>query len=169
MYIKPIKKNIVMFPYPDNPGDKSILSLRELNLRVKAALQQAVPGTFWLRAETSDVRVNHSSGHCYLEFVEKDVRTGQIVAKSRASVWAKTFALLKPYFEKETGQAFVSGLTVLVKVSVDFHELYGFSLTVYDIDPSYTLGDMARKRMEIVKRLKEEGIFLLNNELDFPV
>lgn len=158
-----------MFPYPDSPRERPALTLRELNLRVKSAIQANVSGTFWLRAETSDVRVNHSSGHCYLEFVEKNDRTGQIVAKARASIWAKTFAMLKPYFEKETGQAFVSGLSVLVKVSVEFHELYGFSLTVYDIDPSYTLGDMARKRMEIVRQLQEEGIFSLNKELPFPV
>lgn len=157
-----------MFQYPDKQLEQQTLTLRELNFRVKSAIQGGLPGMYWLRAETSDVRVNHSSGHCYLEFVEKNTQTGQIIAKARASIWAKTFAMLKPYFEKETGQAFVSGLTVLVKVSVDFHELYGFSLTVYDIDPSYTLGDIARKRLEIVKRLKEDGIFELNKELSFP-
>ncbi len=155
--------------YPDNVTREQTLTLRELTLRVKSVIQDQMSGTYWLRAETSDVRVNHASGHCYLEFVEKNKQTGQIVAKARASIWARTFALLKPYFEKETGQAFVSGLSVLVKVSVEFHELYGFSLTVYDIDPSYTLGDMARRRMEIVKQLKEEGIFTLNKELLFPV
>lgn len=157
-----------MFPYPDNQTDSQPLTLRELNLRVKAIVQEGFPETYWLRAETSDVRVNHSSGHCYLEFVEKNERTGQIVAKARGSIWAKTFGMLKPYFEKETGQAFVSGLTVLVKVTVEFHELYGFSLTVYDIDPTYTLGDMARKRLEIVNQLKAEGIFTLNKELPYP-
>ncbi len=158
-----------MPPYPNKPNEPQPLSLRELNLRVKAIVQEGLPELYWLRAETSDVRVNHSSGHCYLEFVEKDERTGQIVAKARGSIWAKTFAMLKPYFEQQTGQAFASGLTVLVKVSVEFHELYGFSLTVYDIDPTYTLGDMARKRLEIVKQLKEEGIFTLNKELPFPL
>lgn len=158
-----------MPPYPNKPNEPQPLSLRELNLRVKAIVQEGLPELCWLRAETSDVRVNHSSGHCYLEFVEKDERTGQIVAKARGSIWAKTFAMLKPYFEQQTGQAFASGLTVLVKVSVEFHELYGFSLTVYDIDPIYTLGDMARKRLEIVKQLKEEGIFTLNKELPFPL
>lgn len=157
-----------MFPYPDNRSENQPLTLRELNLRVKAVVQEGFSGTYWLRAETSDVRVNHSSGHCYLEFVEKNERTGQIVAKARGSIWAKTFGMIKPYFEKETGQAFVSGLTVLVKVTVEFHELYGFSLTVYDIDPTYTLGDMARKRLEIVNQLKADGIFTLNKELLFP-
>ena len=75
---------------------------------------------------------------------------------------------LRPYFERETGQAFVSGIKVLVKVTVDFHELYGYSLTVVDIDPTYTLGDMARRRREILKRLEDEGVLTLNKELDFP-
>lgn len=158
-----------MFRNLNNETGKQALTLRELNLRIKTVMQERFAETYWLRAETSDVRVNYSSGHCYLEFVEKNEKTGQIVAKARGSIWAKTFAMLKPYFEKETGQAFVSGLTVLVKVTVEFHELYGFSLTVYDIDPTYTLGDMARKRLEIVNQLKAEGIFTLNKELPFPV
>jgi exodeoxyribonuclease VII large subunit len=157
-----------MPPIMNNSFDRQAITLSELNRQVRAAIQEAMPGIYWLRAETSDVRVNHTSGHCYLEFIEKDQRTGQLLAKARASIWAKTFALLKPFFERETGQSFVSGLTVMVKVAVDFHELYGFSLTVYDIDPAYTLGDMARKRLEIVKRLQEEGIFGLNKELAFP-
>lgn len=75
---------------------------------------------------------------------------------------------LRPYFERETGQAFVSGIKVMVKVTVDFHELYGFSLTVVDIDPAYTIGDMARRRKEILKRLDEEGILTMNKELEMP-
>jgi len=76
--------------------------------------------------------------------------------------------IIKPYFEQETGQPFTSGIKVLVNVSVEFHELYGYSLNVNDIDPSYTLGDMAKKRNETIERLKKEGIFNLNKELPFP-
>ena len=150
-------------------GEKEALSLLELNTRIRGALSRAFPKTCWVRAEMSDVRVNTSSGHCYLEFVEKNVQTGQLVAKVRGSIWAKTFRMLKPYFEMETGQMFASGLKVLVKVSVEFHELYGLSLTVLDIDPAYTLGDMVRKRMEIIRQLQEEGVFTLNKELPFPL
>ena len=150
-------------------GEKEALSLLELNIRIRGALSRAFPETCWVRAEMSDVRVNASSGHCYLEFVEKNVQTGQLVAKVRGSIWAKTFRMLKPYFEMETGQMFASGLKVLVKVSVEFHELYGLSLTVLDIDPAYTLGDMVRKRMEIIRQLQEEGVFTLNKELLFPL
>ena len=149
--------------------ERQELSLLELNNRVKGAVYNAFPDTCWVRAEMSDVRTNASSGHCYLEFIEKNAITGQLVARARASIWAKTFRMLKPYFEMETGQLFASGLKVLVKVAVEFHELYGYSLTVLDIDPAYTLGDMVRKRMEIVRQLKEEGVFTLNKELPFPV
>lgn len=144
------------------------LSLLELNNRIRGAINQAFPDTCWVRAEMSDVRTNLSSGHCYLEFVEKNPVTGQLAAKARGSIWAKTFRMLKPYFEMETGQAFASGLKVLVRVSVEFHEVYGFNLTVLDIDPAYTLGDMVRRRMEIIRQLQEEGVFTLNKELPFP-
>ncbi|MDR2917196.1 MAG: exodeoxyribonuclease VII large subunit [Tannerella sp.] len=145
------------------------MSLLELNINIQDAIQDALPETYWVRAEVSDVRVNASSGHCYLEFVEKEVRSGQIVAKARGTIWSRTFQILKPYFEQETGQPFTSGLKVLMNVSVEFHELYGYSLSVHDIDPSYTLGDMVKKRKEIVRRLQEEGIFELNKELPFPL
>ena len=144
------------------------MSLLELNMIIREAISDALPDTCWVRAEMSDVRVNSSSGHCYLEFIEKDEKTGQIVAKARGVIWARTFQALKPYFENETGQAFTSGLKVLVNVSVEFHELYGYSLSVYDIDPSYTLGDMVKKRKEIIRRLQDDGIFDLNKELPFP-
>lgn len=147
--------------------EREELSLLELNLRIREAVSRNFRDACWVKAEMSDVRLN-ASGHCYLEFVEKDAQSGQMLAKARASIWANTFRQLKPYFEKETGQAFVSGLKVLVRVSVQFHELYGFSLTVQDIDPAYTLGDMQRRRQEIVRRLKEEGIYALNQELPFP-
>lgn len=145
------------------------LSLTQLNRLVKTALDEALPGTYWVRAETSEVRVNATSGHCYLEFVEKDETTGQLVAKSRGTIWARNFAVLRTYFEQETKQTFISGLKVLVNVSVEYHELYGLSLTVHDIDPSYTLGDMARKRMEVIRRLQEEGVFDLNKELTLAI
>lgn len=149
-------------------GHGEAFSLLELNRRIKASVQEAFSETYWIQAETSDVRTHVSSGHCYLEFIEKNPLSGQLVAKTRGTIWAKTFRMLKPCFEQETGQPFVSGLKVLVKVAVDYHELYGLNLTVLDIDPTYTLGDMARKRMEIIRQLQEEGIFTLNKELAFP-
>ncbi len=143
------------------------LSLLELNALVRRSLEQCLPGEYWVQAELSDVRTN-STGHCYLEFIQKDSRSNSLVAKARGTIWANVYRLLKPYFEETTGQAFVSGIKVLVQVSVSFHELYGYSLTVQDIDPTYTLGDMARRRREILKQLEEEGVLTLNKELEMP-
>ncbi len=143
------------------------LSLYDLNVLVRRSLEQCLPDTYWIQAELSDVRTN-STGHCYLEFVQKDARSNSLIAKARGTIWSNVFRLLKPYFEEATGQAFVSGIKVLVQVTVSFHELYGYSLTVQDIDPTYTLGDMARRRKEILKQLEEEGVLLLNKELDIP-
>ena len=125
------------------------LSLYDLNALVRRSLEQCLPDEYWVQAELSDVRTN-STGHCYLEFIQKDPRSNNLIAKARGTIWANVYRLLKPYFEESTGQAFVSGIKVLVQVTVSFHELYGYSLTVQDIDPTYTLGDMARRRREIV-------------------
>ena len=144
------------------------LSLYDLNALVRRSLEQCLPDEYWVQAELSDVRTN-STGHCYLEFIQKDSRSNNLIAKARGTIWANVYRLLKPYFEESTGQAFVSGIKVLVQVTVSFHELYGYSLTVQDIDPTYTLGDMARRRREILKQLEEEGGVTLNKELEMPV
>lgn len=143
------------------------LSLYDLNALVRRSIEHCLPEEFWVQAELSDVRTN-STGHCYLEFVQKNPRSNSLIAKARGTIWANIFRLLKPYFEEATGQAFTSGITVLVQVTVSFHELYGYSLTVQDIDPTYTLGDMARRRREILKQLEEEGVLTLNKELEMP-
>lgn len=144
------------------------LTLFDLNALVRRSLEQCLPDEYWIQAELSDVRSN-TTGHCYLEFVQKDPRSNNLVAKARGVIWNQIFRLLKPYFEEATGQLFTSGIKVLVKVTVQFHELYGYSLTVLDIDPTYTLGDMARRRREILQQLEEEGVLTLNKELDMPV
>lgn len=144
------------------------LTLLELNALVRRHIEQALPDTYWIQAELSDVR-SHANGHCYLEFIQKEARGNGLVAKARGTIWANVFRLLRPYFEESTGQLFASGIKVLVEVSVSFHELYGFSLTVHDIDPTYTLGDMARRRREILQQLASEGVLNLNKELDMPL
>ena len=144
------------------------LSLYELNNRVRMVLNRTLAEEYWLQAELSEVRVN-PAGHCYVEFVQKDPKGHALVAKARGTVWSNVFCLLRPYFERETGQTFTAGINVLVRVKVDFHELYGYSLTVTDIDPSYTVGDMVRKRREILRMIQEEGVLELNKELDMPM
>ena len=144
------------------------LSLYELNGLIKRSIRSCMPDTYWVQAELSDVRSNYS-GHCYLEFVQKDAAGNNLIAKARGTIWSNIYKMLKPYFEQETGQTFASGIKVLVQVAVEFHELYGYSLTVLDIDPTYTVGDMARKRREILRQLEEEGVIDLNKELDMPM
>lgn len=140
------------------------LTLYELNNRVRLALSHTMLDEYWVQAELSDVRIN-STGHCYVEFVQKDVRSNALVAKARGTIWSQVFRMLRPYFERETGQLFSAGIKVLVLVKVEFHELYGYSLTVVDIDPSYTVGDMVRRRREIIRQLEKEGVLTLNQEL----
>ena len=148
--------------------EQQTLSLYELNSLVKRSIRGCLSDTYWIQAELSDVRSNYS-GHCYLEFVQKDTSGNNLIAKARGTIWSNIYKMLKPYFEQETGQAFASGIKVLVRVSVEFHELYGYSLTVLDIDPTYTVGDMVRKRREILRQLEEEGVIGLNKELEMPL
>lgn len=143
------------------------LSLFELNARVRDALQEALPERYWVRAEVSEARV-HPSGHCYLELIEKEEATGRTIAKARATIWASTFRLLRPWFEQSTGQIFTAGIKILISVSPVFHELYGYSLTIHDIDPAYTLGDAARRRAAILQQLRDEGVADMNKELVWP-
>lgn len=144
------------------------MTLYELNRMVRGALENVLHDEYWLQAELSEVREG-ANGHCYLEFVEKDQRGRDLIAKARGTIWANIYRLVKPMFERETGRSFAAGMKVLVKVSVSFHELYGYSLTVTDIDPAYTLGDMARQRKEILDRLSADGILNDNKELVLPV
>ena len=144
------------------------LTLYELNNLVRGSLERALPDEYWVQAELSEVREAYN-GHCYLEFVQKGNNGRDLVAKARGVVWAGTYRLLKPLFERETGRPLSAGMKVLVRVSVTFHELYGYSLSVTDIDPAYTLGDLARLRREILARLEADGILNDNKELPLPV
>ena len=140
------------------------LTLLELNRKVKDTIAREFPNNCWVIAEISEMKVNRK-GHCYLDLVEKDEMGDRIIAKARGMIWSYTFRMLKPYFENATGQAFKAGLKVMVHVSVEFHELYGYSLHIADIEPSYTLGEMARKRMETIGKLEQEGIIHMNQQL----
>ena len=141
-------------------------TLRQLNLLVREAIEDALPDEYWVEAELSECRENN--GHCYMELIEKDERSNTLVARASAKCWRQTWAMAKPYFERTTGQPLRAGMKLLLKVYAQFHEAYGFSWIVSDIDPTYTLGDMARKRQEIIRQLKEEGIFDLQRELRIP-
>ena len=142
------------------------ITLREFNNRIKRLLNNPAVCNCWICADLSDVNVR--GGHCYLELLEKDERTGATVAKMRGIIWANRFAYLRQKFLQVTGQDLRSGMKVMLEVSVNYHEQYGISLIITDIDPSYTLGDMERLRREILARLKADGIIDMNKQLDFP-
>jgi len=143
------------------------ITLRQLNMMVRDAIEMHLPDEYWVEAELSECREH--SGHCYMELIEKDEATNTPVARASAKCWRQTWQMLHPYFERTTGQALHAGIKVMLKVYAQFHEAYGFSWIVTDIDPTYTLGDMARKRQEIIRQLKEEGIFDMQRELQLPL
>ena len=144
------------------------VKLSELNGLVKKAVGEAFTAPIWVIAEISELKTNRS-GHCYLALIEKEENGDAIVAQARATIWSYTYRMLQPYFESTTGQQLTEGLKVLLSVSVEFHELYGFSLNVRDIDPTYSLGDMARRRREIIARLQSDGVAEMNKELELPL
>ena len=142
-------------------------TLFELNRLVRETIECEMPNEYWVEAELSECR--ELRGHCYMELIEKDEQTATPIAKASAKCWASKWILVRPYFERTTGQRLVAGMKVLIKVYPQFHEAFGFSWIVTDIDPTYTLGDMARKRQEIIRQLKEEGVFDLQKELTLPL
>ena len=143
------------------------ITLYELNSLVREVIECEMPSEYWVEAELSECR--ESRGHCYMELIQKDELSATPIAKASARCWASKWMLVRPYFERTTGQQLHAGMKVLLKVYAQFHEAYGFSWIVSDIDPTYTLGDMARKRQEIIRQLKAEGVFDLQKELSLPL
>ena len=134
---------------------------------VRDAIETHLPDEYWVEAELSECREH--SGHCYMELIEKDEHSNTPVARASAKCWRQTWLMVKPYFERTTGQTLHAGMKVLLKVYAQYHEAYGFSWIVTDIDPTFTMGDMARRRQEIIRTLKEEGIFDMQRELCIPL
>lgn len=143
------------------------ISLSELTDRIQEVIKLSFDTPVWIHAEISELRENYN-GHCYLELIEKENNTDNLIAKSKATIWNSTFRMLKPYFETSTGQTLRAGLNVLISVNVEFHGLYGFSLNVRDINPTYTIGEMAARRMKIMRQLEEDGIADMNKLLTMP-
>lgn len=142
-------------------------SLRQLNLMVRDAIEMQLPDEYWVEAELSECR--ERGGHCYMELIEKDEQTNTPIARASAKCWRQTWQMVQPHFEHVTGQPLHAGLKVLLRVYAQFHETFGFSWIVTDIDPTYTIGDMARRRQEIIRQLKKEGVFDLQRELHIPM
>lgn len=143
------------------------LTLYELNSLVKEVIECEMSHEYWVEAELSECR--ESRGHCYMELIQREENSATPIARASAKCWASKWMLVRPYFERTTGQQLRAGIKVLLKVYPQFHEAYGFSWIVTDIDPNYTLGDQARRRQEIIHQLKQEGVFDLQHELHLPL
>ncbi len=147
-------------------AERHALTLYELNSMVREVIEQTFDRAYWVEAELSEAR--EVRGHCYMELIQKDVFSPTPVARASAKCWKNTWLPLRSKFERTTGQTLHAGMKLMLLVTANFHEAYGFSWIVQDIDPTYTLGDMARKRQEIIAQLKAEGIFDMQKELALP-
>lgn len=143
-------------------------SLSELTAHINEVFRVNFDAPIWMRAEISEFREN-TNGHCYLEFIEKDTNTDNLLAKIKGTIWVNTYRMLKPYFESSTGHTLRAGIQVLVAVTVDFHDVYGLSLNVKDIDPTFTLGELSKRRQEIIRQLETDGVMDMNKSLELPV
>ena len=139
-------------------------SLSELCDWIGKVVENDLPDRYWVRAEIASMSVR---GHCYMELVEK-AENGILAAKVRATCWSNVYSLLSAYFAQETGQVLHAGLQVLVEVSVEFHAVYGLSLNILNIDPTYTLGDLAKQRQATIRQLTEDGVMELQQALEVP-
>ncbi len=142
------------------------LTLSQLNQLIKSTLDQQLAPSYWVVAEIGEMRINQK-GHCYLEFVEKEDQ--RLTAKLRANLWAYDFRNLNSLFLSVTGQSLKPGMKILARVMVQFHEVYGLSLQVKDLDPNFTLGERARQRQKVIDRLNREGIMNNNTRLRLPL
>ena len=143
------------------------LSLKDFLASVKGVLADAYAETYWVRAEISEMREN-ANGNCYLVLVDKGSSERLIEAKVSAIIWQNIYKLMKPFFFAETQRTLCPGMKVLVAVNLTFHEVYGMQLVIRDIDPSFTIGDMARKRQETINQLKKDGVWDMNRQVEFP-
>lgn len=143
------------------------LSLFELNSLVADVINSTISRSYWVQAELSEARENR--GHCYMELIEKNEGSNAPIARASAKCWSNVWMLIKPAFIRITGQDVRAGMKVMLQVHAQFHPQYGFSWIVDDINPEYTMGDMMRKRQDIIRQLKAEGVFELQKELHFPI
>lgn len=139
-------------------------SLRQLLLAVGSCIQKTFNGRYWIVAEIASLQQQYN-GHAYLELVEKDTETQGYKARVKAMIWRDSYVVLNRHFQEVTGSAISAGIKVMILVSVSFHEQYGLSLVIHNIDPSYTLGDIERQRKETIAKLRKAGILDLNRSI----
>ena len=145
-----------------------VLTLFELNSLVHDVIEANFDEEYWVTGELSDVSTPAFGGHFYGELVQKDEESDRIVARARITCWARNYNMLRLRFQREAGETLRKGLQVKLLVQVNFHEQYGYSLNVLDIDSTFTLGDLAKRRREILLQLERDGILHDNQELPLP-
>ena len=143
------------------------VSLFELNNAVKTLLKGNFCESFWVRAEISEVKENFNR-HCFLELVEKENNSGEVIARQKAVIWANKYSIIKNYFAEQTGENMKQGMKILVFCTLEMHENYGLSLSITDIEPSFTIGEIALQKTKIINQLTQEGILNMNKSLPFP-
>ena len=146
---------------------ESCITLYDLQRMVRTTVEECFATPLWVSAEISELKVNRS-GHCYLNLVEKGNNEGSPRAEARAVIWKNNYTQIDAMFRQATGSPLTSGIGVLVRVVVTYHEIYGFSLQIIDLDPSYTIGDVERRRRETIERLKADGVWDMNREQHLP-
>ena len=157
------------------------ITLSELQQRIKSAVEESLALPVWVVAEIAEMKVNYS-GHCYMELVEKAenkvaaaeqskgaASSGLAMAQARAVIWRSQYAMLAAYFEAETGRKLAAGMKILAKVLVTYHQLYGLSLQITDIDASYTIGEVERQKQQTIRQLQQDGVWDMNRELQMPI
>ncbi len=141
------------------------LSLLQLNKRLASLITVPATQDVWVTAELSDVAVR--GGHCYMELLQKDEERGTTVARARGIIWANVYPRIDAEFFVATGQRFATGIKVMVKASATMHPVYGISLVISAVNPEYTMGDLLRRRQEMLRRLQAEGILEMNRQLQW--
>lgn len=157
-----------MITFVDMNGTQDYIGLWELQRRIKGCVEETFGESLWIKGEVSEMKVQ-GSGHCYLTLVEKDAVNGTLKAKASAIIWSSSWRLISPAFESRTGGPLQRGINILVKARVQYSELYSLSLIIYDIDPSFSVGEMELARRETIDRLQKEGMMEMNSSLHLPL
>ena len=144
------------------------ITLAQLQGRISIALADALPLPVWVSAEVADIKIN-ASGHCYIELIEKNEKTGATEAQARATIWRSQVMSTIGRFEQESGQRLAKGMKILFKATVSHHAVYGMSLQIQQIDALHTIGDMERRRQQTIEQLQKEGVWEQNRSLPMPL
>ena len=144
------------------------ITLAQLQGRISIALADALPLPVWVCAEVADIKIN-ASGHCYIELIEKNEKTGATEAQARATIWRSQVMSTIGRFERESGQRLARGMKILFKATVQHHAVYGMSLQIQQIDAMHTIGDMERRRQQTIEQLQKEGVWDMNRSQQMPL